>query len=53
MSFGPGGSSDSVRHIAQLPSQQPPDWWKTIGPCLPRSRSIVSTAAAVALTADI
>src|SRR3990172_704825 len=36
--------------MGALPSQQPPDWWKTRSPCLARSRAMRSRAAAVART---
>ena len=49
-SSAPGGSSASSRHIGELPSQQPPDWWNTSGPCVCASARIVAAACGVAVT---
>ena len=38
--------SPSGKHIGELPSQQPPDWWNINGPA-PRSRSITAAASGV------
>ena len=45
---GPSRSSPSVKHIGELPSQQPPDWKNISGPCSSRRRPISATAASVA-----
>ena len=43
-------NSPSGKHIGELPSQQPPDWWNINGPCTARSRSITAAASGVTTT---
>src|SRR5450755_2919563 len=52
-SLGPCGSSPSSRHIGEVPSQHPPDWWKTSGPWAASRRVITSSAAGVAVTGRV
>src|SRR6476646_1930117 len=39
--------------MGELPSQQPPDWWKSSGPWRPCSFPINCSAASVAMTRSI
>src|SRR5262245_52199948 len=39
--------------MGELPSQQPPDWWKSSAPCFASRRAMSVSAAAVALTRAI
>src|SRR4051812_2747430 len=42
--------SSCGKHIGEDPSQQPPDWWNSTGPCRSRSVWIRACAVAVAMT---
>src|SRR3990167_6193229 len=47
-SRAPSLNSPRAKHIGELPSQQPPDWWNISGPCWVTSRAIQPSASSVA-----